>query len=72
MGNIVIMAVLFVVLSVAAGSRLQAWMAKPGRTAALIAVTFIVAGAFTLLYWDVRLLARLEIIPWYPIAPWAA
>ena len=32
---------------------------------------FIVAGAFTFLYWDVRLLARREIIPWYPTAPWA-
>lgn len=47
-------------------------IAKPGRMAAVTAVTLIVAGVFTFLYWDVRMLARREIIPWYPIAPWAA
>ncbi|WP_328499717.1 hypothetical protein OG828_48585 [Streptomyces sp. NBC_00457] len=71
-GNIAIMAVIFIVLAVASGARLQTWMAKPGRAAVFMAVTLIVAGAFTFLYWDVRLLARREIIPWYPIAPWAA
>lgn len=71
-GNIAVMAVVFVVLSAVAGARVQRWMAEPGRAAVLIAVALIVAGAFTFLYWDVRLLARREIIPWYPIAPWAA
>jgi hypothetical protein len=28
------------------------------------------AGVFTVLYWDVRLLAVLKVIPWYPLAPW--
>ncbi|GIH97065.1 hypothetical protein ACFFMN_39575 [Planobispora siamensis] len=72
LGNIVIMAVLFVILSYAAGSRLQRWLtAKPSRIAALTAVSLIVAGVFTFLYWDVRMLARREIIPWYPTAPWS-
>ncbi|MGK9462960.1 hypothetical protein ACSLFT_23445 [Streptomyces sp. G6] len=71
-GNIAIMAVVFVALSAVAGARVQRWMAKPQRAAVLTAVALIVAGAFTFLYWDVRLLARRDIIPWYPIAPWAA
>ncbi|MFB9476631.1 hypothetical protein ACFFR3_44680 [Nonomuraea salmonea] len=71
-GNIVIMAVLFIVLSVVAGGRVQQWLtAKPGRIAVLTAGSLIIAGAFTFLYWDVRLLARREIIPWYPTAPWS-
>ncbi|TQM84396.1 hypothetical protein FHX81_6840 [Saccharothrix saharensis] len=71
-GNIVIMALLFLVLAYFTGGRLQRWlMAKPGRIAAVTAVALIVAGVFTFLYWDIRLLARREIIPWYPTAPWA-
>lgn len=70
-GNILIMAVLFLLLTWFAGSRLQRWFAaRPTRLAATIAVAFIIAGAFMFLYWDVRLLARREIIPWYPTAPW--
>ena len=72
LGNVVIMAVLFLALVYFTGGRLQRWfMAKPSRLAVVTAVAFIVAGAFTFLYWDVRLLARREIIPWYPMAPWA-
>ncbi|WP_283133067.1 hypothetical protein [Rhizohabitans arisaemae] len=71
-GNIVIMAVLFLVLIAVAGTRLQRWLtAKPSRLAVLTAASLIVAGVFTFFYWDVRLLARREIIPWYPVAPWA-
>jgi hypothetical protein len=54
-----------------AGGRLRAWFAaRPSRLAALSASALLVAGVFTVLYWDVRLLAMREIIPWYPIAPW--
>ncbi|MCT9933231.1 hypothetical protein N5079_23760 [Planotetraspora sp. A-T 1434] len=71
-GNIVIMAVLFIVLAAVGGSRLQRWLsAKPGRAAILTASALIIAGVFTFLYWDVRTLARREIIPWYPTAPWS-
>ncbi|PZF99007.1 hypothetical protein C1I99_12355 [Micromonospora deserti] len=70
-GNIVIMAVLFLLLTWFAGSRLQTWFAaRPTRLAAITGAAFLVAGAFTFLYWDVRLLARRDIIPWYPTAPW--
>jgi len=72
LGNIVIMAVLFLILVYATGGRLQRWfMAKPSRLAVVTAAAFLIAGAFTFLYWDVRLLARREIIPWYPVAPWS-
>jgi hypothetical protein len=64
------MAVLFLILVYATGGRLQRWfMAKPSRLAIVTAAAFLIAGAFTFLYWDVRLLARREIIPWYPVAP---
>jgi MFS family permease len=72
LGNIVIMAVLFLALAYFTGGRLQRWLAaKPSRIATVTAVALIVAGAFTFLYWDVRLLARRGIIPWYPMAPWS-
>ncbi|NRQ39729.1 hypothetical protein HII36_49060 [Nonomuraea sp. NN258] len=71
-GNILIITVLFVVFGLVAGSRIQQWIsAKPSRSAVIIAAAFIVAGVFLVLYWDVRVLARREIIPWYPMAPWA-
>jgi hypothetical protein len=71
-GNIVIMAVLFAIIVLCTGSRLQRWLAaNPRRMTVIIASSLIIAGAFTFLYWDVRVLARREIIPWYPTAPWA-
>lgn len=71
-GNIVVMAVVFLILAYGTGGRLQRWFAaSPKRVTVITAVALIVAGAFTFLYWDVRLLARRDIIPWYPTAPWA-
>jgi hypothetical protein len=71
-GNIVVMAVLFLLLAAIARGRLQRWLsARPSRIAAVTAAALIVAGVFTFLYWDVRLLARRDIIPWYPTAPWS-
>jgi hypothetical protein len=69
LGNIVIVVLLVLLLS--SMGRLRRWLtADPRRMTTLIAVSFIVAGVFTFLYWDVRLLDRREIIPWYPVAPW--
>ncbi|GAA3037182.1 hypothetical protein [Streptosporangium longisporum] len=71
-GNIVVVAVLFLILALGTGGRAHRWLtARPGRIAVVTGAAFIVAGVFTLLYWDVRILARREIIPWYPMAPWA-
>ncbi|WP_344856034.1 hypothetical protein [Planomonospora alba] len=70
LGNIVVLAVVFLLLSVAAGGRVQRWItAKPGRAAVITASAFLVAGVFTFLYWDVRLLARTGVI-WYPTITW--
>ncbi len=71
-GNIVVMALLLLVLAYFTGGRLQRWLAaKPSRIAVITGLAFLVAGAFTFLYWDVRLLAGRGIIPWYPKAPWS-
>ncbi|MGR6913134.1 hypothetical protein ACU635_02635 [[Actinomadura] parvosata] len=71
LGNIIIVSALFLVMALLPGNRIYLWLtAKPGRMAVVVAVAFITAGVFTLLYWDVRMLARRELI-WYPIAPWA-
>ncbi|MBE1487534.1 hypothetical protein [Plantactinospora soyae] len=72
LGNIMVMGVFFAVVALVGGSRLRRWLsARPSRVATITAVALLVAGVFTFLYWDVRLLARREIIPWYPTAPWS-
>ncbi|WTI84753.1 hypothetical protein OG338_29770 (plasmid) [Streptomyces sp. NBC_00726] len=72
LGNILVVAVLFLLVTGFLGDRLQRWMtASPNRTAALMAAGFITAGVFLLLYWDLRILGARDLI-WYPIAPWAA
>lgn len=70
-GNILVVAVVLTLVAWLAGRRLQRWFAAdPRRLAVLSAVSLLAAGAFTFLYWDVRLLAMRDIIPWYPLAPW--
>ncbi|MER5325806.1 hypothetical protein [Streptosporangium roseum] len=70
LGNITLMAVLFVLLVHTTGGRFTRWMtARPSRVATITAVAFIVVGAFTFLYWDLRLPARFG-YGWFPVAPW--
>ncbi|MFF5788462.1 hypothetical protein ACFY8P_26305 [Streptomyces sp. NPDC012693] len=72
LGNILVMSVLFLLVTGLFGDRLHRWMTKrPSRSAALMAAAFIAAGVFMVLYWDLRILARRDLI-WYPMAPWAA
>jgi hypothetical protein len=69
-GNIVVMAVLFLILTHATGGRVQRWLAaKPARIATVTGAALLVGGTFTLLYWDVRVLGRLGII-WFPMVSW--
>lgn len=71
MGNIAVLAVLFLILAFVMRGGVRRWLvAKPSRLAAITAAGFVAAGIFTVLYWDVRLLANRGILPWYPIAPW--
>lgn len=70
-GNIAVLAVLFLGLTFFFGARLQRWLsAEPTRTAKITTVSLVSAGVFLLLYWDVRLLKYLDLIAWYPLAPW--
>jgi hypothetical protein len=65
-GNILIMALLLVVVAAVFGGRLARWLtADPRRAVILTAAGLIVAGVFTFLYWDVRLLSNRDLI-WYP------
>ncbi|RDI54124.1 hypothetical protein [Nocardia mexicana] len=69
-GNILVLAVLLI-LTVLAGGRLQRWFqADPRRVSILSATALLTVGVFSFLYWDVRLLAMRDILPWYPVAPW--
>jgi len=71
LGNIVVLSVLFVGLTLLLGGRTDTWLARrPHRMAAVTVVGLAAAGTFSILYWDVRLLAVLDVIPWYPLAPW--
>ncbi|MEV4555387.1 hypothetical protein AB0K51_00155 [Kitasatospora sp. NPDC049285] len=71
-GNMLVMAALALLLSLLLGERLRRWVAaKPSRAAALTAVAFIVAGVFTIIYWDIKVLGRLGYL-WFPTAPWNA
>jgi hypothetical protein len=70
LGNIVVMGLLFILLSYGTGGRIQRWLAaSPGRIASVTASAFFVAGAFTLAYWELRVLGRLGYM-WFPTAPW--
>ncbi|MET9726141.1 hypothetical protein [Streptomyces zaomyceticus] len=72
LGNILVMGLVFLLVTGFFGDRLHRWLTRrPSRASALMAAAFIAAGVFLVLYWDVRMLARRDLI-WYPLAPWAA
>lgn len=69
-GNIVVMALLFLLLTNGTGGRLQRWLlAKPARIAVVTGAALLVAGTFMVLYWDLRVLGRTGLI-WYPTIKW--
>jgi hypothetical protein len=71
LGNLVVLVILLLLIAALAGPRLQRLVtARPPLIAAVTGSAFLVAGAFLVLYWDVRLLAVVKVIPWYPLAPW--
>jgi hypothetical protein len=67
-GNMLLMGVLFVALSV---SRFPQWLrASPTRIATVTAVALLIGGAFTFIYWDIRVPAGLG-FGWFPKMPWS-
>ncbi|HEX4832631.1 MAG TPA: hypothetical protein VH478_16225 [Trebonia sp.] len=68
LGNIVLMGVLFLLLSM---TRFPQWLtASPSRAAKFTAVALLIGGAFTIAYWVVRLPANFG-IGWFPHMPWS-
>jgi hypothetical protein len=69
-GNMIVMGLLFVLLSYALGGRVQRWVAdKPERASTLTASAFLVAGVFTLAYWELKVMHRIG-DGWFPTPPW--
>lgn len=67
LGNIVLMGLLFLILSL---TPFQAWLqAVPARAAKFTASALLIGGAFTVAYWVVRLPAHYG-IGWFPQMPW--
>ena len=71
LGNIAVMALLFLGITAIAGGRLQRWLAlRPERLARLNATVLITAGVFLVAYWCIRLPAYFG-IGWWPKVPWS-
>jgi sulfite exporter TauE/SafE len=67
LGNIVLMAILFLALST---SRFQRWLrAEPERIVKFTAAALLIGGAFTFIYWAVRVPAHFG-YGWFPHMPW--
>lgn len=67
LGNIVVMALLFLALS---ATRFQRWLrANPMRIAKFTAAALLIGGAFTFFYWGVRLPAHFG-YGWFPSMSW--
>jgi hypothetical protein len=66
LGNMLVMSVLFLALTMVGRGWLVRWMtAKPGRIAAVTATMFLAVGVFTVVYWDLRLPAIFG-YGWFP------
>jgi hypothetical protein len=66
LGNIAIMALLFLLLALPGKGAVGRWLlARPGRLAAVTASGLLIAGSFTLIYWTIRLPANFG-YGWFP------
>jgi len=71
LGNIALLAVVFLAVSVAARGRLLRWLAaRPDRLARFNGIALLAAGTFLIAYWCVRLPAAFG-IGWWPRVPWS-
>lgn len=70
-GNIVFLVVLFVAAMAVTRGRLPGWLAaSPGRLARVTGGAFMAAGAFTFVYWTLRVPAMFG-YGWFPTMPWS-
>ena len=71
LGNIVVMAALFVLLSYVGRGAFPRWLqSRPGRATRFTAGALLIAGTFTFTYWVLRVPAHLG-IGWWPSMPWS-
>lgn len=71
LGNIVIMAALFILLFTLGGGRFRKWLtASPGRLERFTGGALVMAGAFTFMYWVLRVPAAFG-YGWWPTIPWS-
>jgi hypothetical protein len=71
LGNIAVLALVFVALAAVGRGRLLQWLAeRPDRLARFNAVAMLAAGTFLIAYWCVRLPAVFG-IGWWPRVPWS-
>ncbi|HKF16265.1 MAG TPA: hypothetical protein VKF14_03555 [Candidatus Dormibacteraeota bacterium] len=71
LGNVTLMAGLYLALTHVAGGRVQLWLAaSPDRLARFSAAALIVFGAFLVTYWCVRVPSFFG-IGWWPTVPWS-
>src|SRR6202165_5066621 len=71
LGNIAVLAMVFVLITVVARGRLLHWLAaRPDRIARFNAFALLAAGIFLIAYWCVRLPAYFG-IGWWPRVPWS-
>jgi hypothetical protein len=71
LGNIAVLALVFVAIALAGRGRLLRWIAtRPDRVARFNAVALLAAGTFLIAYWCVRLPAVFG-IGWWPRVPWS-
>jgi hypothetical protein len=71
LGNIAVLALVFLAISVVARGRLLRWLAaRPDRLARFNAIALLAAGTFLIAYWCVRLPAVFG-VGWWPRVPWS-
>lgn len=69
-GNVLLVAVLFLALTTGPGLRVRRWLvARPGRLATLTASALLIGGTFLIVYWGLRLPAYFH-YGWFPKMPW--
>jgi len=70
LGNVMLMAVVFLALTTGPGLRVQRWLtARPGRLPVVTATALLIGGTFMIVYWGVRQPARFD-YGWFPTMPW--